>query len=112
MSQKRGWWYTASTEDRLAQIDSAIELGMTAKQCAMNCGCAYDDGASTAGHLVAAFARDYGRPFPAKANTVAQRKNCGNVNRDGVVMGRRKARIEDAKQAYLSGEPVDMWSVE
>ena len=105
---KRGWWYSASTEDRLAQIDGAIELGMTAKQCAMNCGCVLD---SNPGGNVTVYAHRHGRNFPAKYDT-PNRKQQGNVNRKGVLISRRRARLDDDKQAYLSGEAIDMWSVE
>lgn len=30
------WWANATTEQKLAQIDGAIAVGMTSKQCSMN----------------------------------------------------------------------------
>lgn len=108
---KRGWWYSASTEDRLAQIDAAIELGMTEKQCAMNCGCAYFDSPTNKGGVVGSFARRHGRHFK-NLHTTHRNRNAGMTVRNGARVNVRRARIEDAKQAYLSGEPVDMWSVE
>ena len=32
------FWKIATTEQKLAQIDGAIDLGLTSKQCAFNCG--------------------------------------------------------------------------
>ena len=35
---REGWWYHASQEEKLAQIDAAISLGLTAAVVARNCG--------------------------------------------------------------------------
>lgn len=103
MSDKRGWWYGASTEQRLAQIDAAIELGMTAKQCAMNCGCLYDSQSVRPGDRVHGFASYHGRHFNGEST---------GKRTAAIVRSRRNTDLKAAKQAYLSGEPVDMWSVE
>lgn len=52
----KGWWYRATDEQRLAQIDGAIECGMTMNQVVMNCG-AKSTGA------VSMFASRRGRSF-------------------------------------------------
>lgn len=100
-----GWWYRASTEQRLAQIDGCIELGMTAAQCAMNCGCFSDErGWSRAGDTIRTFARYHGRAFPMNEDK--------EVSRDKKLrrLIRRRLDLSDAKQSYLAGEPVDFWS--
>jgi hypothetical protein len=105
----RGWWYQASTAERLAQIDGCIEVGMTTNQCAMNLGC-YDArrGDAAGNGIVGNFARRHGRSFP---NIVGKRRlNAGMVTVEGHSLTRKQARINASKQAYLSGEPVDFWS--
>jgi len=108
--KRESWWYSASNEDRLAQIDGAIELGMTAKQCAMNCGCYELQSKRASNGPVADFALNHGRHF--HGDSAAKGKYAGIAWRNGRRVSRRIAKVEDAKQAYLSGEPVDMWSVE
>lgn len=107
----KGWWYRATTEQRLAQIDAGIELGMTAAQVAMNCGCLADQdfnarGQLGSGKLVSDYALRHGRQFPRKGN---RSQFCGLVRRDGKLIPRRKAHIDDARNRYLSGEVVDFW---
>jgi len=66
-TKKRGWWYSATREQKLAQVRAGIELGMTAQQIAMNCGCLYRnrrDGSR--GGLVSHFAEYHGLTFPRK----------------------------------------------
>lgn len=96
-----GWWYRATAEQKLAQIDAAIEIGMTAKQVAMNCG--VDLGLSDRGYTVQSFATYHGRAFSQaddyKRRLAATRRH------------KRKAGLDAAKQAYFRGEPVDVWSV-
>lgn len=54
------WWERASTEDRLAQIDGGIAVGMTTKQVSMNCGAPiYENGTCA----VSSFANNHGRIF-------------------------------------------------
>ena len=60
-NDKKGWWYRASKEQRLEQIKAGIELGMTSKQVAMNCGCYYAEiysisGGDPGGSLVDSYA--------------------------------------------------------
>lgn len=66
----KGWLYTATTEQRLEQIKAGIELGMTSKQVAMNCGCYYADritsGGDSGGSLVRRFANRHGLTFPKR----------------------------------------------
>lgn len=52
----KGWWYHATDEQRLAQIDGAIECGMTQAQVAINCG-ANSQGA------ISMFTSRHGRSF-------------------------------------------------
>lgn len=103
----KGWWYRASTEQRLAQIDAGIELGMTAAQVAMNCGAAfYSDGKSH----VHVFARDHGRKFrnsqEERALQIEQRKEVERLRR----LRSRPVAKSQLRNAYLSGEVVDFWS--
>jgi hypothetical protein len=100
-----GWWYRASTEQRLAQIDGCIELGMTAAQCALNCGCFSEiDGWKRAGTVIHSFAAYYGRSFPmTEDKEVGRRKKLRRLIR-------RRLDLRDARQSYLAGEPVDFWS--
>lgn len=93
-----GWWYRATNEQRLAQIDAGIELGMTAKQVAMNCGCAYEVRANGAGvregergAAVIAFAISHGRNFPR------QKAGSGSAKRIGekIAISRAKAAMRD-----------------
>lgn len=49
------FWTTATQEQKLAQIDGALELGVNSNQLAMNCG--------TTPAAVRQFARNHGRSF-------------------------------------------------
>lgn len=101
----KGWWHRATTEQRLAQIDAAIQLKMTAGQVAKNCGC-YDaqDYANFPGKVVASFAASHGRYFNSKRPWSL---NIGHVG--GKPVAKRTIAIEHARSAYLSGEVVDFW---
>jgi hypothetical protein len=108
-SMKPGWWSRASTAERLAQIDAAIELGMTARQCAINCGCL--DELKIARDQPGAlqyFAFRNGRHF----NGFSANKNANlwSERRNGRLLNKRTASIDDDRAAYLSGEPVDFWT--
>lgn len=76
-----GWWYRASKEQRLAQMDGAIECGMTAPQFAMVVGC-------LTRHTILRFAHDHGRHFPS-------------INR--LRGARHQKRVGDLKRAYFHG---------
>ncbi len=110
-----GWWYRASREERLAQIDAGIELGMTSAQVAMNCGCHQEQHRSShGGHTVLSFARSHGRHFPrCTENTLRKiRENVGSVAPlFGDYRSRRSVRIDAATDAYLNGDSIDLWSV-
>lgn len=69
MSEKpeKGWWYSATTEQRLAQIDGGIECGMTAKQVAMNCGARLYENATRVSSPVIKFAGYHGRKFKGES---------------------------------------------
>ena len=60
------FWKIATTEQKLAQIDGAIELGLTSKQCAFNCGTT--DGA------VRGFGYKHGRHFPGGGEQAVRKK--------------------------------------
>jgi hypothetical protein len=60
------FWRKATVEQKLAQIDGAIELGMTSVQCARNCGASTD-------MAVRNFAGRHGRNFP-RTGEQARRK--------------------------------------
>lgn len=79
------WWERASTEERLAQIDGGIAVGMSVKQISLNCGAKiYTNGRSEVlyfGHL-------HGRKFP-RVVTSAYR-DCG---RRSVTLRRRSAGL-------------------
>lgn len=98
MSKRAGWWFRATHEQRMAQLDAAISLGMTARQLAMNCG-------GTVG-AVAQFASVNGRKFrgysAAKDLSLAR-------GRASVIRHHNVAKL---KAAYLAGEPVEVWGVE
>jgi len=59
------YWETASPEQKLAQIDGAIECLMTAKQCAMN--------VKTEPHRVVYFAKIHGRHFTRDTEALRRR---------------------------------------
>ena len=60
------FWSKASTEQRLAQIDGAIELGMTSKQVAKNCGVHYQ--------VLLDFARQNGRHFSRNSEEAVRKR--------------------------------------
>lgn len=100
-----GWWHRATQEQRLAQIDAAIELGMTCPQVAKNCG-----GSVSA---VSGFALNHGRNFSGfSANQRRQiRRKIAIVRwENGRAINGHAASVADTKEAYLSGAPVDFWS--
>jgi hypothetical protein len=83
------WWERASIEQRLAQIDGGIELGMTALQVAMASG--FRDGIA-----VGAFANNHSRFF-GRASKNTSRNRAADIKKS-------------AKWAYDHGERVDFWS--
>lgn len=96
------WWDRASRDERLAQIDAGIELGMSAHQVAMNCGCVYDG--DKKGALLDKFARYYGRHF--QSDQTVKMKNVWRERRT------HEVPLKRAKTSYFSGEPVDFWNEE
>lgn len=87
-----GWWYRATAEQKLAQIDAAIELGMTSTQVAMNCGARRT--------TVCTFANYHNRRFVDGQSKAARSHQ------------KRTGGIRAFRNAYFKGEPVDAWSVE
>lgn len=78
------WWARATTEQRLAQIDGGISLGMTARQIALNCGTQRDN--------LYAFGRRRGRTFPATAGDSAA-SGCFTGDETRAVKRRRRDRV-------------------
>lgn len=95
MTHKISWWSRASSEQKLAQIDGGIELGMSSRQIALNVG------ATRA--AVLEFGRRAGRQFVAKAST-AQMQNAGRIA--GLNGARRsgKADFEISSAFSIFGE--------
>lgn len=84
---REGWWYRASEAERLAQIDGAIELGISYAVLAFNVG-------ASSLHTVTAFARRHRR----------SRDRFDAGDRAWLTRARREA--EDRRRAYFAGEPV------
>lgn len=70
------FWKIATVEQKLAQIDGAIDLGMTSGQCAMNC--------HTAGWIIRNFARVHGRNFPHKGAEAMRKRRVSHRHRTEV----------------------------
>lgn len=114
ISRHDGWWYRATREQRLAQIDAAIELGMNARQTAMCLGCLWvekQNGASVAdkegGSRVNVFAQRNGRHFDGGLS-VGARAHKADVQR--VVNAKRIAAkrgnlIDSAFDIFGTNEP-------
>ena len=86
------FWSTATTEQRLAQIDGGIECGMTSKQIAMCLGAPiYGDGHS---NRVLVFAQYHGRHFPTSKVTVGRRYGKVGGRIGGLVTARKRGRPE------------------
>lgn len=102
-----GWWYRATQEQKLAQIDAAIEVGMTVPQVAINCGANVN--------TVGSFATNHGRHFSGfSKNQQRKTKRDSAIVRweNGKPVSGLRASIADAKEAFLSGAPVDFWGAE
>lgn len=67
---KKSWWYRASKDQKLAQIDGGIECGICAKHIAMNVGATVS--------AAQEFGRYHGRKFSGK-NTIAQNRIAGGI---------------------------------
>lgn len=106
MNKPKRWWYRASREEKLAQVKAGIELGMTSKQVAMNCGCYYDqafgnDGGDQGGSLVGSFARYHGTPFPHAPSAAGKaRIAAGNVVRHKVKRTRDITTLDEAYDIF------------
>lgn len=87
-----GWWYRASREDKLAQVDGAIALGLTASVVAKNCGASKD--------AIFKFAHWHGRRFAEAAEVRrVERPRFRNLTPS------EQKRL--LGEAYFSGEPVN-----
>lgn len=78
------WWHNASKEQRLAQIDGGIELGLMAKQIALV--------SSASERQIAAYANSHGRYF-GKAYKLTRYR-------------RARAELTRFRRDYNSGAPV------
>lgn len=83
---KSDWWYSATPDQKLAQIDGGIECGMTAAQVAMVSG--------TSGNTALHFAGDHGRSFVARKPSGSKRRFFG---------------VQRQRAAYSNGDAVDFW---
>lgn len=88
------FWKHASADQRLAQIDGALELGMTSAQCAANVG--------AKPQAVASFARYHGRPFP-KDGEQAAKKYAAGKSKGGRKGGQVSSHIAFRKRWERSG---------
>lgn len=89
------WWHSATTEQRLAQIDGGIECGLTSRQIAIASG--LDESEAVA---VRWFANNHLRNIPHKTRFNSGRRQYPS---------RRLSATDRA--AYLRGEPVNLWGV-
>lgn len=106
-ARREGWWYHAEHELRLAQIDAAIALGMTARQCAINCGAGiYESGSN----YVTAFANIHGRKFrDAQDERRLLRERLAEEVRKRQALRPRALTAAQMRSRYIAGEPVDFW---
>ena len=84
------WWSSASTEQRLTQVDAGIELGMTSRQVALASG--------TTAHAIRLMASYHSRRFAAAPKAVASKKRRAILHRD--------------RDQFIRGNAVDFWSHE
>jgi hypothetical protein len=84
-----GWWYHASNDQKIAQIDGALSVGMNARVLAFNLGM---QPGLTSQQAVYRFARLHGRKFPRgnfsasgleRMVAAVKKKNAQNVDIDG-----------------------------
>lgn len=81
-----GWWGRATSEQKLAQVQGALEVGMSAGQCAMNVG--------TMRQNVSDFALRHGLSFSGVGDLEASR---------------HRWATHRARKKFFSGEDVDFW---
>lgn len=88
MTDKNSWWSSASTEEKLAQIDGGIECGMTARQIAMCVGVSDKHDGGT----IRVFAFRHGRNMPTTQSQSA--KKAGKIGGaiTGVLTQRRSGK--------------------
>lgn len=83
MTHKNSWWSRASTEQKLAQIDGGIELGMSGRHIALNVGATRS--------AVLEFGRRHGRRFVARASP-ARMQQAGRIA--GLQRARRLGKVD------------------
>ena len=81
------WWEKANTEQKLAQLDSGIGLGMTAAAVAIASG--------TTVSAVQQFAYNHERRFRPSTGYSASHRRYNGMRR--------------TRKAYLDGERMDLW---
>ncbi|TWB61665.1 hypothetical protein FBZ98_1011010 [Rhizobium sp. ERR 922] len=86
------FWEKSTDEQKLAQIDGGIELGMTVRQIATNCG--------TTRSALSYFGRKNGRVFPAKTSAIAL-AIAGGAARGGKVAAIIAARSARVPNVYM-----------
>lgn len=99
MTSKFSWWSRASTEQKLAQIDGGIELGMSGRHIALNVGATRS--------AVLEFGRRHGRRFVAKAS-LAQMQHAGRIA--GLQHARRLGKVDfeiSSAFAIFGEKPVE-----
>lgn len=95
------YWDKATQEQRLAQIDAGISLGMTSKQIAMCLGAPiYENGRDNA---VSLFAARHGRRFTTPRATAS--------SRGGKISGRISRAIQFRKAGYTDVTHKDAFSI-
>lgn len=92
------FWSKASTEQKLAQIDGAIALGLTSKQCGMNCG--------AADFNIRYFAAKHGRTF-SMTGEEATRKRALNGLKSAPIINHMRLRQKWERTGF---SPVNMAS--
>lgn len=84
MTERNGWWYRATTKQRIEQIEGAIDAGLTYIECALFVRC---DRPST----VLSFARYYGLKFcgdrDVQKRRVAKKNRLHQVRRHSQMRG-------------------------
>ena len=88
------FWHTATDEAKLAQIDAAIEIGLTSKQCAMNVGTNHAN--------VRAFAARHGRAFGYGLEAMRKIRQSGHDNAHFLFRGQMESRGLDQSSSVMA----------
>lgn len=93
---REGWWYRASQEDKLRQVDAAINLGFSSRIVAKNCG--------AEALTIISFAQYHGRTFLDAAEVRAFEREEARPRIRKLSAREERARL---RRAYFAGEPVE-----